>query len=200
MRPTVPLFQSHLDLAHDYWRRHLKTGDTVIDATCGNGHDALVLAQLVIPESGSTQKLVHIIDIQQDAIDSGQELLADNLTAEQLTAVNWHTQSHAELPVDPLNAPVSAVIYNLGYLPGGDKTVTTVTDSTLCSLQQAVALIRPGGIVSITCYPGHTAGAEEELAILEWASSLDRKAYSSCHHRWTNRPAAPSLILIQRAS
>ncbi|SCA63812.1 Putative rRNA methylase YtqB [Chlamydiales bacterium SCGC AG-110-P3] len=199
MRPTFPLFQSHLDLAHHNWARRLCPNDIVIDATCGNGHDALALAQLVIPKKGAQSPLLHIIDIQENAIDSGYRCLEQQLTAPQMKAIHWYSQSHAELPTEKLPGPVSAVIYNLGYLPGGDKTVTTMTESTLPSLMQAIDLVKPGGFVSITCYPGHEAGYIEEVAILDWTHTLDRKEYSCCHHQWTNRPGAPSLFLIQRA-
>lgn len=198
MRSTFPLFQSHLDLAHHYWGAALQAGDTVIDATCGNGHDTLALAQRVIPEEGNPCPLVHAIDIQQEAIESCRALLEKELKPKQLAAVVYHHCSHEQLAVDVADGSVAAVVYNLGYLPGGDKSRTTVTTSTLKSLEAALVLIKPGGIICVTCYPGHLAGAEEEKAVLSWSAHLDKKEYSCCHHTWTNRKSAPSLLLIQK--
>jgi hypothetical protein len=87
-------------------------------------------------------------------------------------------------------------VYNLGYLPGGDKQATTSSSTTLESLKAAAALIVAGGAISVTCYPGHPAGKVEEQAVLDYAASLPPAEWSCCHHRWTNRKEAPSLLLI----
>lgn len=93
---------------------------------------------------------------------------------------------------------MALIVYNLGYLPGGDKTITTESSTTLESLQAAFPLIMPGGAISIACYPGHPSGKTEEENVMTFASSLDPQVWSCCHHRWLNRRNAPSLILIQR--
>ena len=54
------------------------------------------------------------------------------------------------------------IVYNLGYLPGSDKLLTTKTSSTLLSVEKALSLIAPNGAISITCYPGHEEGKKEE--------------------------------------
>ena len=76
--------------------------------------------------------------------------------------------------------------------------MTTTADTTLKSIKKAQNFIQDGGLISITCYPGHTAGMEEEEEIIQYTSSLDPKTWSCCHHRWTNRRNAPSLLLIQK--
>jgi hypothetical protein len=64
---------------------------------------------------------------------------------------------------------VAACIFNLGYLPGGDKTITTTQSNTLRALEATSTLLAPGGILSIVCYPGHPEGAAEAAAVSAWA-------------------------------
>ena len=161
-----------------------------MDATCGNGHDAERLAELV--EGGH----LYAIDQQQAAIDATQARL-EQLNSK--TTVSYHCQSHVTFPPISPERAIKGIIYNLGYLPGGDKSVTTTTETTLESLREAVERVCPGGFVCVTCYPGHTAGACEQEAVIRWACSLAPKEFCCTHNQWLNRKAAPSLLLIQKA-
>ena len=69
MRPTFSLFQSHIDLAHCLWKRLISPEDIVIDATCGNGHDALLLSTL------AHRGTIHLFDIQPQAIENSYQRL-----------------------------------------------------------------------------------------------------------------------------
>ena len=195
MTREFSLFQSHLDLAHNYWSNTLKAGDCAVDATCGNGHDTLKLAQHVLKDKSGR---VIAIDCQEKAIKSTRQLIEEQLTPGQIDQVTLVHASHETFPADLAPSSVSLVVYNLGYLPGANKQQTTMTSTTLASLSAAVPLIAPAGLISITCYPGHPEGKIEEAAILDWAAELDPKLWSCCHHRWVNRQQAPSLLLMQR--
>ncbi len=168
-------------LAHKYWAEILKPGDTVIDATVGNGHDTLVLKNLLRGQG----KIIGY-DIQKKALEKARILLGDDPQITLLEASHEHF--HVE--------KAKLIVYNLGYLPGGDKSVTTKTKTTLRSLESAVKILED--CISITCYPGHEEGEKEEKAILEWAATLPSNEWSVCHHRWINRQKAPSLVLIRR--
>jgi len=190
-----PLFSSHLDLAHHYWIQVVKKGDTVIDATCGNGKDALILARLALDEEQG-----HLIglDIQPEAILRTQHFLQEHLTEQAMKKISLIQQSHAEFPKNVEHSSVKLIVYNLGYLPEGNKAITTMTITTLVSVERALALLVPGGVLSITCYPGHDEGKNEEAALESWLKALSPKFYSACQHRWLNRSHSPSLILIQK--
>lgn len=190
MQRHFPLFHSHIDLAHQYWERILQDGDLAIDATCGNGNDTLKLAE-ILHKSGT----VIGMDIQEEAIARTKALLS-HLPQERLARIHLYHQSHANFP--PLRDPVRLIVYNLGYLPKGNKQFTTMTQSTMESLGKALELVMPGGAISITCYPGHDEGAKEEKAILEMIAHLSAMSWNVCHHTFLNRAASPSLILIQR--
>jgi hypothetical protein len=113
--------------------------------------------------------------------------------------VHFYESCHSKFPDEILPNSVKLIVYNLGYLPGGDKKLTTIANTTLQSIEKAHRLIQDGGMISITCYPGHPAGKEEESEIVRFSSTLDSQIWSCCHHRWTNRNNAPSLLLIQKS-
>ncbi len=194
MRKQFSLFQSHLDLAHDYWSRIVAEGDTVIDATCGNGHDTVFLSKCCLGSNGGH---LYSMDIQEDAILAAKELLGKEVSMELTERVIFINQCHSQFPSQVRSAKL--IVYNLGYLPGGDKSITTSVNSTVKSLKAALELLEPGGAISITCYPGHEEGKREEEQLLEFVSRLDPKKWSSCHHRWLNRQRSPSLILLQKS-
>ena len=89
----------------------------------------------------------------------------------------------------------SAVVFNLGYLPGGDHSITTKADTTLEGLGVALRTIRPGGIVTVVMYDGHEEGAEEKKAILEWAENLDQSRYHVAYVSLLNQKKHPPEIL-----
>ena len=196
MRSPFALFQSHLDLAQAYWKALVKKGDTVIDATCGNGHDTLKLSQLAL---SSDKGKVYAFDIQPQAIQSTLHLLKTHLSQEELNRVSLMEHCHSTFPEEICPESVKLCVYNLGYLPGGDKTQTTKTHSTLASLQKMEPLLQRGGAISMTCYPGHAEGEAELQILLQYVQQLSPKEWSCCHHTWENRHKSPTLLLIQKS-
>ena len=170
------LRKPHLEKAHQFWKAHLRPADAVIDATCGNGKDTAILAQLV------PQGYVYAIDIQEDAITSAERNAP-------YPNISFLRQCHTILPQDQR---VRLVVYNLGYLPGGDKQLTTQTSTTLHSIQTAYDLLPEGGALSITCYPGHPEGAIEEKALQEWSRSLSKAEWST----W--KDGSPTLLIATK--
>lgn len=197
MRSFFPLFQSHLDLAHHYWMQIVEIGDTVIDATCGNGHDTVKLCQLAL---SPTKGKVYSFDIQEQAIHNATKEFDNHLKKEIRERLFFAQRCHSTFPEEISSSSVKLIVYNLGYLPGGDKAKTTMISTTLQSLQQAQNLIQPGGVISVTCYPGHEEGAKEQEELLSYLSELQPKEWSCCQHMWFNRQKAPSLLLIQKAN
>ncbi len=189
------LFYSHLDLAYQYWKKLVYPGDLVIDATCGKGRDTLKLSQLAIH---SDRGEVYACDIQTQAIQWTQHYLTRHLSPQQVLRIHFVLGCHSQFPSQIQPNTVKLIVYNLGYLPGGDKTRTTKTESSLQSLRQAQELVMPGGAISLTCYPGHTEGALEENAILAYVKNLPSSQWSCCYHQWLNRCRAPSLLLLQK--
>lgn len=185
MKGLFHRFHSPIELAHHIWKLFLQPHHVAIDATCGGGYDTQVLSRLC--------SRVLSLDIQQEAIERATQLLS----GQEHKRVDFFLMNHEEFP--DIDEPIQLIVYNLGYLPGGDKSLTTMVSSTLNSVQKALQRIEPGGLVSITCYPGHLEGALEEKALLELTETLDPQKYCVTHHRWINRNRSPSLLLIQKS-
>jgi SAM-dependent methyltransferase len=179
--------------AHHLWEKLVKPGDLVVDATCGNGKDTLVLARLI----GETGTLIGL-DIQEAALTQTRTLLEKELPRKQLDRISLLLQSHETFP--SLAEKPKLIVYNLGYLPGGDKKITTEAETTLKSLKESLLLVGEGGAISLACYPGHDEGLREELALLEWMAHLPPSEWSVSLHRCLNRHRSPFLFWIQKIS
>ena len=175
--------------AHDIIHDHVKEGDRVIDATVGNGHDTIFLAELVGP-SGH----VDGFDIQSEAIESAQ-LMLQGSSFEQVTL---HQVGHEKM-AGMVKSQVQAVMFNLGYLPGGDKQLTTQPETTIVALQTATELLAPGGLITIVVYTGHPGGQEEADAVHAFCCELDTEQFATTIHKSSlDNPTAPFLISIVR--
>ena len=177
-------------LAADYMIRTIREGDTVVDATMGNGKDTLFLCDLV-GETGH----VYAFDVQEEAVAR---------TRERMEAAGFGVRSTLllaghETMAEHVPQGVQAIMFNLGWLPGAAHVVTTKKDTTLTAVEAAVSLIAPGGIVTVCIYPGHEEGQRELAALTEYAAGLSVRMYNVLHHRFANASGeTPQLILIQR--
>lgn len=187
-----PSYRPHLKLAHDHWKQIVEEGAILIDATCGNGNDSLFLAKL-------NPSILYCIDVQAEALAATKELLSEKITQDEMKHIKLIQGSHASFPKVIHPGTVKLIVYNLGYLPGGDKAKSTMTETTLESLGNAIQLVCNGGMISVTCYPGRPEGEKEEGQVLSFASNLDRKEWTCCHHRWINKPKSPTLLLIKKS-
>jgi hypothetical protein len=86
---------------------------------------------------------------------------------------------------------VAGIMFNLGYLPGSDKSVITLTETTLRALSVALDLLAPRGLLTLAVYPGHEGGAQEQQAITQWAAGLSPRHYEVQLLRPINRSASP---------
>jgi len=186
----LPL-HSHLELARFYWEMVLQPGDWAIDATCGNGKDTLHLGKF--PLGG-----IIGLDKQQVAIENTSTLLKKFLPEDQNKKIHLFCTSHIHFPALACKHLIRLIIYNLGYLPGSNKKITTLTEDTLKSLKSALELIMPGGLITICCYPGHAEGAKEQIFLVQKAQELPSAQYVICHHTWPNKHTSVSLLLIQK--
>ncbi len=171
-------------------RQRVRLGDRVVDATCGNGKDTLLLAELVGP-SGR----VWGFDIQEEAIARTGRLLAESGFSDWVVLV----QGGHERLAEEVSAPVTAVVFNLGYLPGGNPALVTRPASTRAALDQATLLMRQGGIILISLYTGHPGGGDEEEEVTRWGAELPPALFNVWVLRQLNRPAtAPYLIMVEK--
>lgn len=183
VRPTV--------LAHEQVAAVLRPGDRAIDATAGNGHDTVFLAERV----GDCGKVL-AFDVQVEAIAAARARVeAAGLTER----VEFFQASHATIPRHAAPGSMAAVMFNLGYFPGGDHAVITRTAVTLAALDAARVVLRAGGILTVVCYPGHPGGEEESVAVTEWSEGLAAADFVTTIVRRsaTLRPS-PFLVSVRR--
>jgi len=176
----------HLEFAHALWKLYVAPGDLAVDATAGNGHDCLTLLEMGL-------QLV-AFDIQEEALNATRERL--HMFSKERYSLHLLCHSKMEQVLELNSAKL--IVFNLGYLPGSDKSCTTLTPTTLQAIEASMRAVAPGGLISITCYPGHPEGAVEEAAILSILKNLDPKAWHYSSHSFPNRPKHPHLLLIQK--
>ena len=178
--------------AHRWLDESIHPGDTVLDATAGNGHDTLFLAEQVGPDGR-----VLAVDCQADALTATRERLTNASALDRVTLLQ---ADHADAPTWLAGHTFQAAVFNLGYLPGGDHAATTATESTLQALQATLDTLAPGGRLVIVRYPGHEEGLRESEAVLNWASAL-RNPFVAVRYDLLNRPNnPPGLTIVDRSA
>ena len=182
--------ESILAFAHGLLERTVSSGDAVIDCTMGNGHDTLLLANLVGKEGR-----VFAFDIQEEALEQTQKLLDAHQVADQVELIHGsHGDLMAHIPA-VLHQRVRAAVFNLGYLPGGDKRVCTMPETTIHALEGLLSILAPGGLIVMVVYPGHDAGQVEALAVLDYCSNLPRELVHVVSYQILNNPKRPPFVI-----
>ncbi len=181
------------ELAHQRLRGVLRPGDIVVDATAGNGRDTRFLAELV-----GLEGTVYALDLQPEAISRTTALLQDW----GLHNVRLIQQDHAELlTAIPTSAygRVSAVMFNLGYLPGGDKAFITRVESTLRAINASLEVLRSGGLLTVLAYSGHPGGSAEADAVANYVAGLHPLQFDIQEQRaGSGNAAAPRLFVVRK--
>ena len=176
---------------HHFIRQQVKDGDICIDATAGNGRDTEVLCELV-GESGK----VYAFDIQEVALENTRSRLEK---AGLLGPVRLVLAGHEQMlqRVDKSECgEVSCVVFNFGYLPGGDYRIATKPATSILAIEMALNLVRKGGLVSLCIYSGGDTGFEEREEILAWLKALDSKRYIVIVNEFYNRDNHPPLPVL----
>ncbi|WP_213318142.1 class I SAM-dependent methyltransferase [Chlamydiifrater volucris] len=182
-------FSNVVSVAHRLFSEFLVPGDVAVDATCGNGKDILIMAKLLKGKG----KIIGY-DIQQEALIKSQVAFNALLSKEEANIILLKHGSHVCL--DEKGAKLFH--YNLGYLPGGNHDITTVTEDTIVSLNKALDLLHPEGIITVICYPGHEEGKREKEAVESFAEALDPGAWTVVLRKMVNRSLAPELFVFKR--
>lgn len=178
-----------LNFAHHLLEVSIKDGDTVIDATCGNGNDTLFLSELV-GENGS----VLAFDIQSQAIAATKEALI-NKEQKNVSLIHDSHENIIDYLPDELNKKVGGAIFNLGYLPKSDKSVVTNGYSTIIAMDTILGFLKKDGLIVIVVYHGHEGGKQEKDALLKHVIHLDQKKFSVLQYGFINQKNDPPFIL-----
>ena len=211
--PSTAPPTSHLSIVPTLLAQTLQPGDFAVDATCGNGHDT----QTLLSCCGSSGHVV-AIDVQEEAIKATRE----RLHLDSRSSVTFFNGNHRDLSIVDKTllkwsgdtslhdgsvlsedgfaqgGAVKAWVYNLGYLPGSDRSITTQTADTVASLRGAQMRTARGGLVCVTVYVGHEGGKEEADAVRAEMASWDQAVWRVVEHRPLNWPRSPILYSAHR--
>ena len=170
------------ELSHNIIEKFVSNKNIAIDGTLGNGHDSDFLKDRF--------EKVYSFEIQEEPC-----ILYKSKEYENVSVIN---DSHHKIK-EYVNEPVDCIVYNLGFLPGGNKDVTTKVDTTLISIKSGLEILSSGGIMSIAIYIGHDEGKEEESEILKYVSGLPKDKFGVMQHKYINRAkVAPLLIIVEK--
>ncbi|ULG71366.1 tRNA (mnm(5)s(2)U34)-methyltransferase [Macrococcus brunensis] len=157
-------------------------GDIVVDATCGNGNDTLYLAGKV-SENGH----VYAFDIQDAAIQNAKEKTKDYSNITFIQDGHEHVSNY-------VTDTISCAIFNLGYLPKGDKSITTLPATTIEAINALFKLLKPGGMIILVIYPGHAEGQIEKEEVLKFLYEFDQELAHIVQYGFINQKNNPPFI------
>ena len=175
------------------WYRHfireqVKPGDLCIDATAGNGHDTELLCELV----GETGQVL-AFDIQEQALVSTKVRLEQAGTADRAHLI---LDGHERMAGYAEEGTVSCIVFNFGYLPGGDHKMGTQAETSVAAVKSGLDLLKKGGLMSLCIYSGKDTGYEERDQLLTFLKQLDSRKYLVVCCEYLNREHHPPLPVL----
>lgn len=164
------------------------SGMVAVDATAGNGHDTLLLSRLA-GENG----FVIAMDIQETALNTTKILLDKEAEFDNVKLV---LDSHANIASYLDGRKLQMAVFNLGYLPGGDKSITTNANEVIKALNNLFPFLLSGAVVFVTVYPGHLPGEKEACILEEYFAHLPQKQYSVMKNSFINQKNSPPQLFV----
>lgn len=181
------MLETALSFSHKLLKEIIQPGDHVVDATMGNGFDTVFLADLV-----GTTGHVYAFDIQEKAIQQTKQRISEQACEKQITLFH---HGHEELNhYLPLNQTIAAAIFNLGYLPKGDKNIITQPDTTLQAIASLLKKLQAKGRVILVVYYGHSGGESELNAVTDYCQSLSQTSYNVLTYQFINQKNNPPIL------
>lgn len=169
-------------------QEQIKPGDLCIDATMGNGNDTLLLSTLC-KENGQ----VLAFDIQEMALTNTRKRLQCAGAPKNYQLI---LDSHTNMGSYASPGSVSCIVFNLGYLPGGDHSLSTKAETSIQALEQGLSLLQKNGLISLCIYSGGDSGFQERDQVLVWLSALDPRKYLVIRSDYFNRPNNPPIPVL----
>lgn len=180
------MLKNSLGQSHDIIQAIVKEGDTVLDATAGNGNDTVFLANLV----GASGK-VFSFDIQERAIENTRQRLSEKGLLDRAILIR---DGHHHLD-RYVREPLKAVMFNLGYLPGGDHRIGTRGDTTIEALEKSMELLVPGGVITMVVYYGGDSGFDEKNQVMEYITGIDCRKFAVMKTEFVNQINCPPILI-----
>lgn len=170
---------------HKRIRQIIKNPSLCIDATAGTGKDTVFLASL----AGANGRVI-AMDIQETAVEQTRNRLSKEYLSDRAEVV-LDTHVHMDAYAD--EGSVSLIMFNLGYLPGGDHHLATKAETTIEALKKGLTLLCEGGMISLLIYSGGDSGFDEKEQVLQWLKELPDDQYTVLVEAFYNKPNHPPL-------
>lgn len=170
------------NIAHNIINTYCEGREVAVDCTLGNGFDCDFLSERF--------SKVYAFDIQKEAVERYSQKNKLNVLLIE--------DSHDNLD-SYISEGIDVAMYNLGFLPGGDKSITTKSESSVKSIEKSLELLKSGGFITIAVYTGHEEGQRESEAIHKFVTTLPKSIFGVMIHSFANRDSkAPYLIIIEK--
>lgn len=179
------------DNAQEIIRNHIdgqvRCNLVALDATMGNGFDLEFLGLLPKVQS------VWGFDVQPEAVENSKKRV-EHITKD----IYFIQDSHHQLD-HYIEGTIDIGMFNLGYLPQGDKTIVTTTDTTLLAIKKAIEKLSASGILTIMTYPGHEEGKREHCEVEKFLTEMSQKQVKVLKLAMTNvNKPCPNVFVVIR--
>lgn len=175
-----------IQYAQTLMRMAIEKGDIAVDATAGNGHDTVFLAELVGPDG-----YVYSFDVQKEAVDATLLRVLDHAYEDRVRVLHRGHETVDEF----IDKEIGAAIFNLGYLPGSDHSIVTKANTTELAIEKLLKLLKVGGMLVLVIYHGHEGGKEERDEVIRFVSSLPQKYVHVLRYEFINQKNDPPFII-----
>lgn len=153
--------------------------------TAGNGNDSKFILDKKNP------KILYAFDIQKLSQERCQKLIGQRENFKFILDDHKNIEKYIEEKID-------LFVYNLGFLPRGNKSITTNYKSVIKSLESALSLLNKNGLILITFYPGHEAGKDEAFYVGNFLKNLDQKKFQLIKYDFYNQINTPPFLISIR--
>lgn len=181
------MLKTALHYSHTLLEEIIQPGDHVIDATMGNGHDTVFLADKV----GRTGQ-VYSFDIQKQALEATQQKLSENGLLDRTSLFLQGHETIGEVIAE--QQPIKAGIFNLGYLPKSDKSVITLPETTKTAMEEILKRLVPQGRMIIVVYYGHEGGEAELDMVQSFCQALPQERFNVLNYQFINQKNNPPIL------
>lgn len=180
------------EFCHHFLKDYIQENDCCIDATAGNGNDTEFLCRI----AGPCGK-VYAFDIQEEAVANTRQRLEQTGLSERAVLIHGGHERMKEY----VKEEAAVIVFNFGYLPGGNHQVATKAETSLLAVKQGLELLKVDGVMSLCIYSGGDTGYEEREALLAFVKDLDPKKWlvivSSYYNRKNDPPLPVFIIRLQ---
>ncbi|NBK96652.1 MAG: 16S rRNA (cytosine(1402)-N(4))-methyltransferase [Erysipelotrichia bacterium] len=173
------------EIALEMLQPSLKKGGVGVDFTLGNGNDLAFLARFEL-------RKIYAFEIQKEVLEATKQRL--QLKAEQVSFIN---DGH-EHCLSYIRESIDVGIFNFGYCPKGDKSITTKLSTSKQAVESALRLLNVQGRLVLVLYLGHRQGNEEAQYFSEWVKHLDSHQYECTRFSIENRVNCPFILCIEK--